>query len=358
RLGYNDYEHKEFEGEETGTVFENNELDARFELVHAPIKDWRGAFGIQIRDREFSAVGEEAFVPPTDSQSIGVFLVEEREINDWRVEFGGRFETQDQDPENAASESDSTFSFSAGGLYKFNDEYSLGLNFTRAQRAPEIEERFANGPHLATSQFEIGDPGLTEETAHNLDVTLRKHTGRLQWTVNVYRNEVDDFIFLQATGDEEDGLPVFQHLQADAEFTGYEAEVKFPLAETDFGNFDLRVFSDYVRGKLADGGDLPRVPPLRLGANLEFKTNNWIAGFEVIEYDEQDDTADLELPTDSYTMVNANVSYRLFRPHLDWTFFLRANNLMDEEARRHTSFLKDIAPLPGRNFTLGARLNF
>lgn len=358
RAGYNDYEHSEIEDGAIATTFTNNEFDARLEMVHAPIDGWRGAFGVQVRDRDFSAVGEEAYVPPTTSRSAGLFLVEEREFGDWRVEAGGRFETQSQDATGFTTENDSAFSTSAGVVRKLGEAQSLGVNLTRAQRMPDIEERFADGPHLATLQYEIGNPALDTETANNIDLTWRKEGDGLRWTLNLFYNRVNDFIYLENTGAEMDGLPVARYTQADAVLKGYEAEIVFPLLAEEGNALDLRLFSDQTRGTLVDGGNLPRIPPRRFGAGVDYATTDWTAGIEAIRYDNQDELAALELPTAGYTMLDASVSYRIFTHHADWRVFVRASNLLDEDARRHTSFLKDLAPLPGRNFTLGVRAGF
>ncbi|HEX6929005.1 MAG TPA: TonB-dependent receptor [Gammaproteobacteria bacterium] len=358
RAGMNDYEHREIEDGAVATTFINDAFDARLEMTHAPIAEWRGAFGVQLRGRDFSATGDEAYVPPTESQSLGVFLVEEREFDQWRVEAGARIETQEQDPQGFAGQSDTAYSASAGAVRQLGEAQSLGINLTRAQRMPDIEERYSNGPHLATLQYEIGNPALGTETANNIDLTWRKAGDGVNWTLNLYYNRVDDFIYLDNTGTAIDGLPVAVYTQADAVLKGYEAEIVLPLLEDNGDTLDFRLFSDYTRGTLAAGGDLPRIPPLRVGAGLDYTTTKWTAGIEAIRYDEQDKLAANELPTEGYTMLDASVSYRIFTPHADWNVFLRASNLLDEEARRHSSFLKDLAPLPGRNFTVGVRAGF
>lgn len=358
RVGMNDYRHAEIEEGAVSTVFNNDELDGRIEMVHAPLAGWRGAFGIQVRDREFSAIGEEAYIPPTDASALGFFLVEEREFDKWRVELGVRTESQKQEPTGFARRDDDTLSLSAGTAWRYTGNASLGINLSRAQRAPEIEERFSNGAHLATQQFEIGDPGLHKETANNIDLTWKRTGQGLRWTVNLFHNRIDDFIYLQNTGTEQDELPVAVYTQADATMHGYEAEISFPLTEANGSEWRARLFTDYTRGSLDDGGDLPRIPPLRAGAGIDYSAQQFTFGMDAIYHAEQDRTAEFELPTDSYTMVNADASMDLLGTHLDWTVFLRVNNLLNEEARRHTSFLKDLAPLPGRNVTLGVRASF
>ncbi|MDX1454209.1 MAG: TonB-dependent receptor [Gammaproteobacteria bacterium] len=355
RVGRNDYTHREIEDGAVGTVFENDAVDARLELVHLPINGWRGAYGLQLTQRDFAATGAEAYVPPTEADTLGIFLVEEKEIGPGRFEIGARLETQDQKPQTGPEQDDTARSLSAGYVWRTAEQWNLGINLTQAERIPDIEERYSNGPHLATLQYEIGNPDLGKETANNIDLTLRKHQGRVTWTLNLFRNSVDDFIYLARTGTELDGLPVAVYTQADATLEGFETELETSLWEKAGSELSLRVFADETTGQLDAGGMLPRIPPRRFGAGLDFKSTAWAAGLKATQHDEQDDTAMLELPTEAYLMVDASVSYRLLGRHLDWEVFLRASNLLDEEARRHASFLKDLAPLPGRNFTLGLR---
>ena len=143
RFGVNDYEHTELEGSEVGTVFDNRELEARIELTHAPLADWRGVFGLQLNDRDFEAIGDEAFVPPVESRSAGLFLVEERSLGAHRLELGARIEHVRH---QAASNPDTDFtplSLSAGFVYRLNEQHHLRLTASRSQRAPASEELYS-----------------------------------------------------------------------------------------------------------------------------------------------------------------------------------------------------------------------
>jgi iron complex outermembrane receptor protein len=156
-----------------------------------------------------------------------------------------------------------------------------------------------------------------------------------------------------------DGVPVFRYTQADAEFSGLEAEALVSFWDNDMHELDLRVFADYVRGQLASGEALPRMPPLRYGARLEYHDERLLVGLEASRYENQDDIAPFEEPTPGYVLTNADVRWRLIGvTGMELELFLNASNLGDEEARKHTSFVKDVAPLPGRNYALGIRSRF
>jgi iron complex outermembrane receptor protein len=362
RLGINDYEHRELEGAEIGTVFRNDAYEGRVELVHAPWGVWDGAFGVQFGEREFSAIGEEAFVPPVDSRSVGFFILEERDFDAWNLSLGARVESQDHDPSSLQPDvSDTATSVSLAAIRTLANDYALAVHAAVAQRLPIAEELYADGPHLASASFEVGDPTLAKETSRHVDLGIRKTAGRLTWALTGFYTSFADFIFLRDTGVEDvaSELPVFAYDQADAEVLGVEAELFTTLASVGDGELDLRVYSDYVEGELDSGENLPRLPPLRVGMRLEYHDERLIVGLESARYSDQDDVAPFEEPTPGYTMTNADFSWMLPSSEgIELNVFFKGMNLLDEDARRHTSLVKDVAPLPGRNFSLGFRASF
>jgi iron complex outermembrane receptor protein len=361
RFGANDYEHVELEGDEIGTRFLNEAYEGRLELLHAPIGMWNGAFGLQFGEREFSAIGEEAFVPPVDTSTYGVFLLEQLEMQRWNVSLGARYEAQEHTPTGAPAVDDTAASFSVAAVHELGNGHSLAFNLASAQRLPVAEELFANGPHLASGAIEVGDPTLGAETSKHIDVGLRKNTGGLTWSVTAFVTDYDDFIFLRDTGVEDPGeeLPIFEFSQQAADFSGLEAEMFAPIADVGPGELDLRIFADYVKAELANGEKVPRIPPLRYGARLAWHTDRIVVGLEATKYDEQDDVAPFEERTAGYTLVSADFDWAIATSSdMDLSFFVLGSNLLDEDARRHTSLVKEIAPLPGRNFSVGIRAMF
>lgn len=359
---YNDYTHTEFEAPGVaGTVFNQDAYELRLTADHQLGEGWRGTVGVQYVDVDFEALGDEAFVPGSTTQTTSLFLFEERHFDRWTVELGARAEQQQIDVEPAAALPDfdeTAVSLSAGTVWKFAADHVLALNVTRTQRNPQAAELYSDGPHLAAQRFELGDPSLDQETSITTDVSLRRAGPGVQWTLSVYYNDYSDYIFASPTGAIEDELPVFAYLQDGAKFHGFEAEVIFPLLDEAGQRLELRLASDYVRAELDDGGDLPQIPPLRFGAGLHYERDRWHLGAEAFYYDEQDKLAVNELPTDSFTLVDVDASYRLPFSSASLFLFLRGTNLLDEDARQHASPLKDIAPLAGRSFHLGARAEF
>ncbi len=361
RAGATEYEHRELEGEEIGTVFTNESREARLELVQRAFGALSGSVGLQVLSRDFAAIGEEAFVPPTETDSWALFAFEELGRGDFSWQLGARYESQDVSAETAgvSSRSFGGFSGSLGLVWHPETAFAVGLSLARSTKLPNAEELFSNGPHLATGAFEVGDPDLDEETSNGLDLSLRRTEGRVRGEVNLFLNRFDDYIFEQATGEEEDGLPVFRYVQADAEFRGAELSGLVELYHGEPAHLDLELGADLVRAELRDSGDpLPRIPPRRYRLGLHYYGERWTATAEAQRVEEQDRVAPEELPTGGYTLANASVSYRFFFGDTLLDLMLRGTNLTDEEARNHASFLKDRVPLPGRDLTLVARFSF
>jgi len=376
RLAYVDYEHTEFENPgEAGTQFFNNEWEGRIEFHHVPLGVWNGTFGLQYRNRRFNSVGAEAFVPRTKLDSAGVFILEDRDWRDWHIEIGARYETQEVEPVNNnvfSTVKHKVYSLSFGALWNFSSHHFAGLSVTRAQRAPAIEELFANGPHVASGTFEEGDPNLREETSNNIDLSLRKSTGSWRWTANIFVNFIEDFVFQESQDIDGNGfadevdvdrvlggeLLLIAFRQQDALFYGIEAESRYEIFDNDKGKLGLRIWGDWIRAKLDKGGNLPRIPPARLGTNLEYNHRQWHLDADLTYTFKQSRVSTLETETDGYTTLNIGLGYELGMGKLDIDLSLRANNLLNEDRRRHTSFLKDRAPLPGRAVILGLSVGF
>ena len=383
RWTYNDYNHNELEASgEVGTAFDNDEVEGRVEIIHHPIGIWQGAFGLHYRNKDFAAVGEESFVLPSKKETIAAFLLEKGDLGNWHTEFGARYEYQETSADTGEETSHDLFSVSGGVSWDYAEGYEVGLAVTHAQRAPALEELYADGPHLATTTFNIGDTGLGKEKSTNFDFFWHKTAGKLTLTANLFYNRIDDFIFLKEqdlNGDgfadrveedfdgdpadildpEEDGEPLLVvQSQDDADFMGFELEGVAHVLEGDTGVLDLRLWVDYVEGERSNGINLPRITPWRFGAGLTYSGDPWYASVSYTRVNKQDDTAPLETATSGYDVLNLYASYRLSKGDNDVTLFASATNLLDDESRRHTSFAKEQAPLPGRSGIFGLRVSF
>jgi len=359
RIGWADYEHTEFEGEEVGTVFKSNGIEGRMEFVQRDRSGWRGASGIQYFHRDFDAVGAEAFVPPNDTDQFGLFTLQEFKLGSIGLEAGGRYEnTRVGATDLGITRKFNAFSAALGAFYDVTETLRIGLNGSRTERAPSAEELFSNGPHIATQAFEIGDPTLSKERSWGTEAYIRYSKPTFSFSVTGFANWFHDFIYETATGEEEDELPVFQYFQDDATYYGFEVEANAKLFQA--GPFGIHVdgVADYVRAKIDSFGPAPRIPPLRLLGGIEAQSNHWDGRVEVEWVNDQDRVADFELPTDGYTMVNASIAWRPWGKARETSLILSANNIFDVEARRHASFTKDFAPIAGRDIRLSTRLSF
>lgn len=361
RVGRAAYEHTELEGEEIGTVFTNDSWEGRLEANHQPLGPFTGTLGMQGGRRDFAAIGAEAFVPPSVTDTWAAFVFEQARRGSWQFELGGRVERQSVDAEtaDAARRTFTALSGSGGVAWRPSEAWSAGLTIARSEKLPNAEELFSNGPHLATRAFEIGNPDLGKERSLGVDVALRRRTGRVTGELDLFMNRFDGFIFESLTGEVQDGLQVVRFEQRDAEFRGAEAEIGIELLHTDPRHLDLHLTADYVRAELRDtGAPLPRITPFRYGAALHYEDGGWNARAEIRGVRPQERVADFETPTDGHVFLNASIGRRLFVGRSVVELMLRGTNLTDVEARNHVSFLKDLAPLPGRDVRLAVRVAF
>jgi iron complex outermembrane receptor protein len=278
-----------------------------------------------------------------------------------RLQLGARYESQDSKTleGDLIDRSLDGFSASAGLLWPLAADYTLAVSLARSVRLPTANELFANGPHAATRAFEIGDPDLANEEAIGFDVALRSSAGIVSGEVGFFTNWFSEFIFERFTGEVMDGLDVIQFSQADARFTGFEGRADVEVFHREPHHVALELSGDYVRADQTDIDEpLPRIPPLRLGVGVHYQGDPLWGEARVRRVNEQDRLAEFETVTEGYTMLDASIGYRFFAGGLVHDLILRGTNLTDEEGRNHVSFLKDLAPLPGRDVSLAYRLEF
>jgi iron complex outermembrane receptor protein len=353
RASRTDYQHQEIEDGAVATTFRNDGQDLRLEAEHVPLGPWSGVVGLQLNRSDFSALGEEAFLPASRTQNAGVFVFEEAEWNAWHVELAARQERQEITGDGVAATRHDPLSLSGSVRWTFVPGWSAALAISRSQRAPTAQELYADGVHIATNTLELGDAALTEETARTVDLTLRKTDGDTTLTLGVFRHEIDDYVFAD-TLDQFEAFRLIRYTQKDAEFSGLDGEVTHRFN----GNLSATAFGDYVRARLADGGDLPRIPAARLGARVNGAVGPVSGELEYFHVFDQDRVAAFEQATPGYDMVNATLSYRLPQEATNTEVYVRGSNLADETALNHASFISRAAPLRGRTFVVGMRTAF
>jgi iron complex outermembrane recepter protein len=363
RFGTNDYQHDELEGQEKGTTFTDTGWEGRLELPHKALGPFTGAFGVQLVHRDLEAIGEERFIPPNTTNAQGVFLFEEAPLGSAvQAQLGFRWEHSEIDsPESPdiQSRSFNAYSGSLGFVWTIATGWSVAASGSRTTKSPNAQELFADGPHIGTNAFEIGDLNLENEISTGVDVVLRGGKGIVSGSVAFFYQDFDGFIYERFTDEEMDGLRVIRYTQADSRFIGGEGHLDVELIHTDPHHLVLELAADYVNAELTPGDEpLPRIPPLRYGGGLRYASPTWQGHFEVRRTDEQDQVAPFETVTPGYTFFNAMIGYRFFFGPVITDLIVTGTNLTDQEARNNVSFLKDVAPLPGRNVSLGLRAAF
>lgn len=388
RLGYTDYQHTEIANGEIGALFTNKTYEGRIELEHQDIGPFQGVVGFQAissdfhgqhyhthhqdeHEEEHEGPLVENIVPRSDVQSYGVFAVESLDAGPVTYQFGTRVEQTDIRPDGMQSFSYTPVSASVSALWKLDDSNSLNLAVTRSSRAPQVQELLSDGFHHATRSWERGDTSLKEETSYNLDLGYRFRSDWMRAELDLFHNWASDYIYQRRTGEfvDEEGdsahcddsycVPVLQSSQADAIFKGYEAKLIFPMMENQNGLLELTLFSDYTRGEFKSGGNVPRMPPLRYGVQLDYNKDKLSSYLRFTRAEDQPHAGDFETSTAGYFLLNVGVNYQL-QAYQDskLMIFAKGNNLLDQNIRNSTSYLRNFAPEPGRGAEVGFRLSY
>lgn len=374
RAGFADYQHQEIEPSgDVGTTFYNQSIESRLELVQAKRGGWDGAVGAQFFARNFHVEGEEKFLPRNRTEQLGFFTLQSFDLGSSRIELGGRYEHNkvgaDADAtlfNPAYQRSFDAFSGSIGASQEIRPGWRVGLNLARTERAPSAEELFARGNHAGTQAFELGNPNFDLEKSWGVEATLRGEGPGYTMSLSAYHNWfngyiydalVDDSACMAVNGGKPLDFPCFQYNQADARYLGFEAEASVKLGEVGGYKVNLDGLADYVRATITGSGPAPRIPPLRLLGGIELQGERLSFRGEVEHSFAQNRIASTETRTDGFTLVNASLSFKPLKGNDRTTISLSANNIFDVEARRHASFLKDYAPLAGRDIRLTARLS-
>lgn len=363
-----DYFHKELEGEEIGTTFKNKGNEARIEALNKS-SNWDGMSGLQTQFFDFSAKGEEAFIPSSETSKIALFTFQQLSFGANALRFGARLENfliekKSSDKFGSSDEKNYMgYNASIGHCYDFSLKNTFETSLSYTERAPNFQELFANGNHVATGTFEEGNSKLIKEKSYAIEATYKKKTDRIDFIGSIYSQVFKDYISLTSEKDENhkfhgvDGdFPPYFYQQVDALFYGIDIENKFQLSKLSNGILSLINKLDYVRAKNTDEGtNLPRISPFRLSAGIELDSDSWLFDLETMYVAHQTKVDPLETTTKDYIYTNLGVSYKIINPSSAIDLFFKLRNVFDVEARNHVSVLKEIAPLPGRNFILGVQ---
>ncbi len=376
KFGYTDYKHLEIEGGAVDNTFLNESFESRLELEHKPVVGLDGVIGFQSLNSAFEALGKESqIVPKSNIESYALFAVESFKHHSLTFDFGVRAELNRVSPINNNDKSYVPINGSASALWQINDNHQVSLAFTHSERAPQVQELFVDGFHHATRSYERGNAGLGKELSNNIDLGYRFTDDWVSAEFNLFHNWANDYIYQQRSATElfdaasgsfaapgtgcDTCFPVLGSQQRNAIFKGFEAQAIFPLMQNEYGAFDLTLFGDYTRGSFNNGRDVPRMPPLRYGLQLGYEKNEWSANARLTRAEAQTNAGNNETQTDSYLLLNVGGQYKLTDLHgADILLFAKGKNLLNENIRNSTSFLRNFAPEPGRSAEIGIRVNY
>ena len=385
RVGVADYAHTEFEAGAPGSTFTNEGWDGRLDVELVKMGSVEGVVGLQASRFDFGVIGDEAFLPDTRNSAMATFgSFVQNLAADQRLRYGFRIEHAQVDasawthagvatnpPADSASFTPASFAFA--WAKDLNPSWTSTINLTRTERAPNFQELYADGPHVATDVYEVGNRDLGKEQGFGLELELAKVRGAVSGSFSVYYNRFSSFIALQRNGSGPDlsgvGGPDFSSgvdelarydfTSVPADFFGSEVKVNFQFVDTPVSKLGLEWYGDFVRASNTDTSEaLPRISPGRIGAALHGLESGWTWRLDATYHFAQNHTAPDETRTAGFTMVGASLAHPIKFAQLDGQFTLRAINLLDQEARNASSFIKGALPMPGRGVEAGLRLNF
>ncbi len=361
------YRHEEIEDDAVGTTFRNGGNETRLEF-HTSRGEMSGVTGIQTQMSTLRAKGDEAFLPTANTQSGALFTLQKLALSEKNfLELGGRVENTDVKKKSSAGFGSSDehgfvgLNGSLGLQHMLSKDNSLNGSFSYTERAPNFQELHAAGPHIATGVFEQGDTNLNKEKAHALELSFKKDGADSFLTIATYAQWFNDYINLRPTDttDVASGFPINEYRQENALIYGAELDSKQELRHEWLGGSWWGITkADFTRGKGQGGENLARMPAPRLTLGIEYQRDRWNFDVEAQHYFDQTEYAENELKTDSFTMLNLGMIYELPKEMQNYRFYFRVKNITDEEGRLATSFVKDQAPMPGRNFLLGVQALF
>lgn len=372
---YSDLMQQEFEGSYLANQFDAQTFDTRLEVESTGTDTWQFAggasfSGFELDNTNVSYVAGRADEDQLSTRSLtgAIFGFTQYTADKWDARVGARVEYQHAERRDLSNfdRQDSALSLSLGGGYRLSEDYKISLTLAQLQRLPTADEFYVEAPHGATGIFQISNPGLENEESLGMDLALMKDQGRWTFTILGFLRKFDNYIFLENQGFEVDGLPAYSYVQREAVFYGGEIESAWKLIERNNEQLTFTLIWDVVYGTDTTEDDhLPRLPPMRLGARFDYERDRWSLGLGLRHAFAQNRVPqavfgrlDYQSPTPSYTFLDANFAYTISRGNWESRLFLNATNLTDAEGRSATSFLKDVAPLPGRNFTLGLEIHY
>ena len=371
-----DLDEDEHEGK-APTTFLNNatEYGAVFDMSNDEVSQ---KVSFNFVDEDASIFGEEAFMNPTNNRELTLGYFISKDYEPFHVDFGIRLDQIDRTGSVSHEDGDldrytiddNTTSFAINIGRDLNNNLDITLGFASVERLPSVIELFMNGPHMATGRYEVGDPTMNSETSNNLDISFNYQSGDYYAYASFFINDVDNYIALmdeEDHGDDDHGdddehdhgnLIHANYVQEDAEFDGYEIEIGRTI-ELGAGELTLSYGRDVINAEFADGHNVPRINPARNIYSLSYKQDNFLFKLNLKDVEKQNDFGEGESATSGYQMLDTRLTKTIdLSAGSVLKLSLFGNNMLNEVARNHSSFVKNEVPLPGKNYGMKFNLTF
>lgn len=356
QANYTTYQHEEMDGDTAATRFHSTGKDAKVVLDNNPWAGWSGQMGAQFTQQKLTIDGEEALMAPTDTDRYSLFALQAKQFGAVNTKLSTRIDHQETRVDSDQKNFNGTaYSVAGQTAWAFTSNQTLSFDVSHQERLPMAQELYSNGGlHGPTKSFEFGNDELTKEKSNNVSLSIHGDQDALKYNVSVYHNWFDNFIYAN-TIDRKGDFRSVHYEQAQARFYGVDGDINYQLSP----KYNVGLFGDYVRGKLDNDENAPRIPSGRIGTRVKADFGQGYSGTaEYYHVFKQDDIASYETDGTSYNMLNLGLGYQgQLNAKTGYQLYAKANNLLDSKVYLHESFLSDV-PQVGRNFTVGIDFNF
>ena len=394
KLGYSDYDHKELEPDgAVGAEYIDKGTDGKLEFVHSFFNKSPGVFGVDFGKSNFSKSQGDPLIANNQRNNFSFYLLEDYFVGKHKVSIGYRHDFNRYRSNDFTSDDGCTVAYTStssctnesgtelsttfgktnktfnsnnltfGTISELNKQWQLSLNLSHNERAPAHNELYSYGHHHATETIEQGSRDLKKERSNTIDAQFKWSNQKTNFTFSPYYTDFPSYIGLLNSGttqnhlhegeDDSEELAVYKTSNIPAKFYGFEVQGDLSLPN----NYGLNIWGDFVRAKNKDGGNLPRIPPVRLGTGLSYERNTFSGSLDLMHVFNQTNIGQYELKTDDYTNMKLTMNYKL-PMNKNINLYLKGDNLLDQEKRDHTSFLKDKVLMGGRSLMLGVTGDF
>ena len=394
KLGYSDYDHQELEADgSVGLEYIDKGTDGKLEFVHSLFNKSPGVLGFDFGKSNFSKSQGDPFIANNQRKNFSFYLLEGYSINNHKISVGfrhdfNRYRSNDFTSDDGCSvaytdsssctdesgteksttfgKSNKTFNsnnISLGTTSELNKQLKISLNLSHSERAPAHNELYAFGHHHATETIEQGSRDLKKENSNTIDAQFQWKNQSTKFSISPYYTDFSSYIGLINSGttqnhlhegeSESEALSVYKFTNIPAKFYGFEVQGDLSLPN----NYGLNIWGDFVRAKNKDGGNLARIPPVRIGTGLSYQRNTFSSSLDLMRVFNQTHIGPYELKTDDYTNLKLTMNYQLPMNN-NIKLYLKGDNLLDQEKRDHSSFLKDKALMGGRSLMFGVTGDF